>query len=133
MAVMTPGVDDRTQVLRVSLKTEAALLRSWLARRDELALHRREAPVVARRYRRELLSRDVGRLEQEILALERQPRTFGSTTAMVLGGMRGVLLSATGLTWVMGVSLATPSGRFDDPIRLVAMLVVPLIIWGVRR
>ena len=133
MAVMTPGVDDRTQVLRVSLKTEAALLRSWLARRDELALHRREAPLVARRYRRDLLSRDVGRLEQEISALERQPRTFGSTAAMVLGGVRGVLLSATGLTWVTGVSLATPSGRFDDPIRLVAMLVVPLIIWGVRR
>ena len=133
MAVMTPGVDDRTQVLRVSLKTEAALLRSWLARRDELALKRREAPLVARRYRRDLLSRDVGRLEREISALQRQPRTFGDVTSMVLGGIRGVVLSVAGLTWVMGVSLATPSGRSDDPIRLVAMLVVPLIIWGVRR
>ncbi|PZR06940.1 MAG: hypothetical protein DI536_29155 [Archangium gephyra] len=133
MAVMTPGVDDRTQVLRVSLKTEAALLRSWLARRDELALRRREAPLVARRYRRELLSRDVSRLEREISALERQPRTFGSATSVVLGGVRGVLLSAAGLTWVTGLSLATPSGRFDDPLRLVAMLVVPLVIWGARR
>lgn len=133
MAVMTPGVDDRTQVLRVSLKTEAALLRSWLARRDELALRRREAPLVARRYRRDLLSRDVGRLEREISALERQPRAFGTATTLALGGVRGVLLAAAGLTWVTGVSLATPTARFDDPFRLAAMLVVPFIIWGVRR
>lgn len=133
MAVMTRGVDDRTQVLRVSLKTEAALLRSWLARREELAMQRREAPLVARRHRRNLLERDVARLEQEIISLERAPRRHPGTTWLIAGAGRGLLLSAAALAWVMGVSMATPSGRFDDPIRIVSMAVVPLIIWGVRR
>lgn len=133
MAVMKPGVEDRTQVLKVSLRTEAALLRSWLARRDEMALRRREAPSLARQHRRGLLERDVVRLEKEISTLERQPRTRSSTVSVVLGAIRGVLLSVTGLTWVTGVSMATPLGRFDDPLRLASMLIIPIVIWGVRR
>ncbi|MGV3625941.1 MAG: hypothetical protein ACO1OB_34345 [Archangium sp.] len=117
----------------MSLKTEAALLRSWLARRDELATQRREAPLVARRHRRNLLERDVTRLEQEIISLERAPRRHPGRRWLLAGAGRGLLLSAAALAWVMGVSMATPSGRFDDPFRIVSMAVVPLIIWGVRR
>lgn len=133
MGVMTPGVEDRTQVLRVSLKTEAALLRSWLARRDELAQRRRDAPLVVRRHRRALLEREVPRLEREVAGLERRPMTRGSTFEVISGFVRGVLRAVAAAGWVVGVAVATPLGRFDDPLRLAAMAVVPLIVWSVRR
>ncbi len=133
MGVMTARVDDRTQVLRVSLKTEAQVLRGWLARRDELAQRRREAPRVAQAQRRVLLEREVPRLEREVAALEKKP-AVRAPWAWVLRGLisgSGVALAALG--WTAGLVVATPGARLDDPLRLAAMLVVPLVVLGVRR
>ena len=65
-------VDDRTQVQLVSLKTEAQLLKVWMARRADVAQRRRDGPVNALRHRVSLLGREVPRLEHEVAALEKQ-------------------------------------------------------------
>lgn len=130
---MTARVDDRTQVLRVTLKTEAQLLRGWLARRDELAQRRREAPRVAQAQRRTLLEREVPRLEREVASLEKRAPVRAPWAWVLRGLISGSGLALAALAWTAGLVVATPGGRLDDPLRLAAMVVVPLVVLGVRR
>lgn len=132
MGVMAIGADDRTQVLRVSLRAEARLLREWLARRDELARKRREAPLEARAHRRRLLERELPRLEREVSMLERRPATNSLISRGVVSAARGAGVVLAAALWTLGLALATPGGRFDEPLRLAAMAVAPLIIWVSR-
>lgn len=134
---MPTRVDDRTQVLLVSLKTEAALLKAWMARRADVARSRREGPTRAVEHRLTLLERELPRLEREVDALERavasarRPRP--PLASFVGGSIRGGLVVAAGLAWVVGVVTATPLSRSDDPLRLAAMLGVIVVVALCRR
>lgn len=134
---MPTHVDDRTQVLLVSLKTEAQLLKSWMARRADVAQRRREGPADALRHRIALLDKELPRLEREVLGLE---RTVGAHTrprpplATWLSGFgRGLGVVGAALLWVVGVVAVTPSARLDDPLRLAAMLAVLAVVALCRR
>lgn len=131
---MKSGVDDRTQVQLVTLKTEAQLLKTWMARREGVAARRREGPLEALRYRLSLLQREVPRLELEVTALEKELHRNSSTgtSALVAGGVvRGALLALAALLWVAGVVTLTPDARADDPLRLAAMLsIIALVLLG---
>lgn len=131
---MPRGVDDRTQVLWVTLKTEAQLLKSWMARREDVAQRRREGPLEALRYRLQLLEREVPRLGVEVAALEKELQRRGQHRAPVAfagGVVRGALLIAAAVLWVVGVVTLTPNARLDDPLRLAAMLsIIALVALG---
>ncbi len=130
-------VDDRTQVQLVSLRTEAQLLKAWMARRADVAQRRRDGPVQAVKHRLSLLEREVPRLEHEVAALERSAVKLGRPHPPVLafvGGLaRGVGLAGVALTWVVGLVAFTPGARTDDPIRLAAMLMVVAVVALGRR
>lgn len=134
---MPTRVDDRTQVLLVSLKTEAQLLKAWIERRADVAQRRREGPTEALRHRVGLLEREVPRLEREVAGLEAsvislsKPRPPLST--WVAGVVRGMGMVTAGLLWVMGVAASTPGSRLDDPLRLAAMLSVVAVVALCRR
>jgi hypothetical protein len=128
---MPKGVDDRTQVQLVTLRTEAQLLKTWMARRDEVAQRRREGPLEALRHRLNLLQKEVPRLELEVASLEkelgRSSRPAGA--ADLLGSMfKGIVVSLLGLVWVAAVATLTPNARADDPLRLAAMLSIVLLV-----
>jgi hypothetical protein len=130
-------VDDRTQVQLVSLKTEAQLLKAWMARRADVAQRRREGPVEALRHRVGLLEREVPRLEHEVAGLEQraakvaQPRP--PLAVMVTGALRGAGLCVAAMAWVLGVVALTPNARIDEPVRLAAMgLVIGVVALGRR-
>lgn len=130
-------VDDRTQVLLVSLKTEAQLLKSWMERRADLAQRRRDGPTDALKHRIGLLEREVPRLEREVAGLEAsllahaKPRPPLKT--WLSGVARGAGLVAASLLWVIGVITTTPFSRVDDPLRLAAMLGVVAVVALCRR
>lgn len=134
---MPTRVDDRTQVLLVSLKTEAQLLKSWMARRAEVAQRRRDGPTEALRHRVALLQREVPRLEREVAGLERsviaQARPRPPLRTLLSGFLRGASLVIAGLLWIVGVVSATPSLRMDDPLRLASMLGVVAVVALCRR
>ncbi len=134
---MPTHVDDRTQVLLVSLKTEAQLLKSWMARRADVAQRRRDGPSDALRYRIALLEKELPRLEREVAGLE---RSVGSHTrprpplaTWLSGFARGFGLVSAALLWVAGVAAVTPLSRLDDPLRLAAMLAVVAVVALCRR
>ena len=130
-------VDDRTQVLLVSLKTEAQLLKSWMERRADLAQRRRDGPTDALKHRIGLLEREVPRLEREVAGLEAsllshaKPRPPLKT--WLSGVARGAGLVTASLLWVIGVITTTPFSRVDDPLRLAAMLGVVAVVALCRR
>ncbi|MDP2272519.1 MAG: hypothetical protein Q8N23_11100 [Archangium sp.] len=134
---MPTRVDDRTQVLLVSLKTEAQLLKAWIERRAEVAQRRQDGPAEALRHRVGLLEREVPRLEREVAGLEAsllahaKPRPPVST--WLSGFLRGTGLVIAALLWVVGVVSATPSVRLDDPVRLASMLGVVAVVALCRR
>jgi hypothetical protein len=134
---MSMRVDDRTQVLLVSLKTEAELLKAWMARRTEVAQRRRDGPVQALKHRVTLLERELPRLEREVQVLERAVAAEGKprppTGHLVSGLIRGALIVFASLLWVVGVVTSTPLSRFDDPLRLAAMLGVVIVVALSRR
>ena len=134
---MPTRVDDRTQVLLVSLKTEAQLLKAWIERRAELAQRRRDGPTDALRHRVGLLEKEVPRLEREVAGLEGTVRTLSIPrppfVSWVSGFVRGVGLVIAALLWVMGVLAATPNARADDPLRLAAMLGAIAVVALCRR
>jgi hypothetical protein len=134
---MSMRVDDRTQVLLVSLKTEAELLKAWMARRTEVAQRRRDGPVQALKHRVTLLERELPRLEREVQVLERAVAAEGKprppTGHLVSGLIRGALIVFAALLWVVGVVTSTPLSRFDDPLRLAAMLGVVIVVALSRR
>lgn len=130
-------VDDRTQVLLVSLKTEAQLLRSWMERRADLAQRRRDGPAEALKHRIGLLEREVPRLEREVAGLEAtvlsHAKPLPPVKTWLSGLMRGAGLVIAALLWVVGVVSTTPSSRADDPLRLAAMLGVVVVVALCRR
>ena len=134
---MPMRVDDRTQVLLVSLKTEAQLLKAWMARRADVAQRRRDGPTEALRHRVTLLEKEVPRLEREVAGLEgavvahSQPRPPLRT--WLSGLLRGVTLVFAAVLWVLGVVTTTPFARVDDPLRLAAMLGVVVVVALCRR
>lgn len=134
---MPTRVDDRTQVLLVSLKTEAQLLKAWIERRAELAQRRRDGPTDALRHRVGLLEKEVPRLEREVAGLEGTVRTLSTPrppfVSWISGFVRGVGLVIAALLWVMGVLAATPNARADDPLRLAAMLGAIAVVALCRR
>src|SRR4051812_32067135 len=134
---MPMRVDDRTQVLLVSLKTEAQLLKAWIDRRAELAQKRRDGPTEALRHRVGLLEREVPRLEREVTSLEGTVRSLSTPRPPVMswlsGFVRGAGLMVASLLWVMGLLAATPDARPDDPLRLAGMLAVIAVVALCRR
>lgn len=134
---MPTRVDDRTQVLLVSLRTEAELLKAWMARRAEVAQRRREGPVRALEHRVALLEREVPRLEREVTGLEAavaaRQRPRPPLGAFLGGAVRGGLVTLAALAWVVGVVAASPTSRGDDPLRLAAMLGVVVVVGLCRR
>lgn len=134
---MPTRVDDRTQVLLVSLKTEAALLKAWIERRSEVAQRRRDGPADALRHRVGLLEREVPRLEREVAGLETSLLTSSKPrpplSSWLSGLLRGAGLVFAALLWVVGVVAATPSARLDDPLRLASMLGVIAVVALCRR
>jgi hypothetical protein len=134
---MPMRVDDRTQVLLVSLKTEAQLLKSWMARRADVAQRRRDGPTEALRHRVTLLEREVPRLEREVAGLEAtvasQSKPRPPLKSWLLGALRGAGLVGAALLWVLGVVSTTPFARVDDPLRLAAMLGVITVVALCRR
>lgn len=132
---MPSRVDDRTQVQLVSLKAEAQLLKEWMARRADVARRRREGPLQALRDRVSMLEREVPRLEDEVVTLEheagrRPPPPIARLTRSML---QGAGLGAAALTWVVGVSVLTPTAPAEDPLRLGAMLLVVAVVALSRR
>ncbi len=129
---MPMRVDDRTQVQLVSLRTEAQLLKAWMARRADVAQRRREGPVQVVRHRLTLLERELPRLELEVAALERAVVKVGRPHPPVLtllGGLVcGGVLCLSALLWVAGVATMTPGARADDPLRLASMLLVVAVV-----
>lgn len=134
---MPTRVDDRTQVLLVSLKTEAQLLKAWMARRADVAQRRRDGPTEALRHRVTLLEKELPRLEREVRGLEgavvAQAKPRPPFKTLLSGGLRGGLLVIAALLWVVGVVSTTPTARLDDPMRLAAMLGVILVVALCRR
>ena len=134
---MSMRVDDRTQVQLVSLKTEAELLKAWMARRAEVAQKRRDGPLLALKHRITLLERELPRLEREVTVLERAVAAEGKprppTGDFLSGLVRGALIVFAALLWVVGVVTSTPSMRPDDPLRLAAMLGVIAVVALPRR
>lgn len=134
---MPTHVDDRTQVLLVSLKTEAQLLKSWMARRADVAQRRRAGPADALRHRIALLQKELPRLEREVAGLERSvsshTRPRPPLATWLSGFARGAGLVGASLLWVVGVVALTPMGRFDDPLRLASMLGVLAVVALCRR
>jgi hypothetical protein len=134
---MPTRVDDRTQVQLVSLKTEAQLLKSWMARRADVAQRRRDGPLTALKHRLGLLGREVPRLEAEVASLERRASHVGTphppVQAFVAGALRGVVLAAAALAWTVGLATLTPGTRADDPLRLAAMVLVVALAALARR
>ncbi len=121
----------------VSLKTEAQLLKTWMARRADVAQRRRDGPVQALRHRRALLERELPRLELEVAHLEKAVARAGVATPPVWTAVRGLVrggaLAFAALLWVAGVVVMTPAARGDDPARLGAMvLLVAMLSWGKR-
>lgn len=134
---MPTRVDDRTQVQLVSLKTEAALLKAWMARRADVARSRREGPARAVEHRVCLLERELPRLERQVDALERavtsERRPRPPLASFVGGVFRGATVVVAALAWVVGVVTTTPLARADDPLRLAAMLGVIVVVALSRR
>lgn len=134
---MPTRVDDRTQVLLVSLKTEAQLLKAWIERRAELAQRRRDGPAEALRHRVGLLEKEVPRLEREVAGLEGTVRSLSTprppARSWISGFVRGAGLVMAALLWMVGVVAATPHARTDDPLRLAAMLSVIAVVALCRR
>lgn len=134
---MPTRVDDRTQVQLVSLKTEAQLLKSWMARRADVAQRRRDGPLTALKHRLGLLEREVPRLEVEVASLERRAARVGErhppVHAFVGGALRGVALAVAALAWTVGLATLTPGARADDPLRLAAMVLVVALAAVARR
>ena len=134
---MPTRVDDRTQVLLVSLKTEAQLLKAWIDRRADVAQRRRDGPTEALRHRVGLLEKEVPRLEREVAGLEASVVSLSTPRpplrTWLSGLVRGAGLVAAALLWVVGVVAATPSAHFDDPLRLAAMLGVVAVVALCRR
>lgn len=128
---MTRGVDDRTQVQVVTLRTEAELLKSWMAHREAVAQRRREGPLEALRHRHRLLEREVPRLELEVSRLEKalaRPAP-GAGAAFLTGVVRGGLLALAAAAWIVGVVALSPDAHVHDPARLAAVVsTVTLVI-----
>ncbi|MFO0595907.1 MAG: hypothetical protein U0228_11395 [Myxococcaceae bacterium] len=128
---MRRSVDDRTQVQVVTLRTEAQLLKTWMARREGAAQRRRDGPIDALKHRLALLQKETPRLELETATLEKelgrasQPIGAG---ALIGGVVRGALLVAAAALWVAGVVTLTPDARADDPLRLAAMLSIVVLV-----
>jgi hypothetical protein len=127
---MTRGVDDRTQVQAVTLRTEAELLKTWMARREAEAQRRREGPLEALRHRQQLLEREVPRLELEVASLERhQAKPLpGVGAAFTKGVTRGLILMAAVVAWVVGVIALKPDARVDDPVRVAAVVAAVVLV-----
>lgn len=133
---MTRGVDDRTQVQRVTLRAEAERLKSWMARRDAAAERRREGPLAAVMHRLELLEREVPRLEAEVASLEKERASPpGLRLSFASGLLRGALLTLAALVWVVGVVALDPTAHVDAPVRVMAVLgaVVSIIVSRVAQ
>ncbi|MFT3711002.1 MAG: hypothetical protein QM817_25530 [Archangium sp.] len=115
----------------MTLRTEAQLLKTWMARREDVAQRRREGPLEALRHRHALLQKEVPRLELEVASLEKElNRATRPTGALdVIGSaFKGVLLAMLALLWVAAVATLTPNARADDPLRLAAMLSIVLLV-----
>jgi hypothetical protein len=134
---MPTRVDDRTQVLLVSLRTEAQLLKAWIDRRADVAQRRREGPTAALRHRVGLLEKEVPRLEREVAGLEASVSALATprppARSWLSGFLRGAGLVTAALLWVAGVVAATPQAHFDDPLRVAAMLGVVAVVGLCRR
>src|SRR4051812_37884539 len=108
---MPTRVDDRTQVLLVSLKTEAQLLKAWIDRRADVAQRRRDGPTEALRHRVTLLEKEVPRLEREVAGLEGSVVSLSTprppARIWLSGVLRGAGLVAAALVWVVGLVSAT--------------------------
>lgn len=119
----------------VSLKAEAQLLKEWMARRADVARRRREGPVRALRERVAMLERELPRLEREVLTLEKEStrRPRQPIALLATGAVRGAGLGVAALTWVVGMTALSPRAVPDDPVRLVAMLLVVAVVALSRR
>lgn len=131
---MTRGVDDRTQVQAVTLRTEAELLKSWVARRDAVAQRRREGPLEALKHRHHLLEREVPRLQLEVARLEKAlTRPQAGATGVIAGGaLRGLVLALAAMAWVVGVATMTPDAHVHDPLRIAAVVATVTLVVIVR-
>ncbi len=134
---MPTRVDDRTQVLLISLKTEARLLEAWLAQRARVSQRRSDGPRAALEYRRGLLERNVPRLEAEVAALRkeqaRRHRPELPLASLLLGFGRAALTGASAAGFVVGLAALTPGAQLDDPLRLLAALAAVLVVVLARR
>lgn len=134
---MPTRVDDRTQVLMVSLKTEARLLEAWLAQRSRVSQRRTEGPKAALAHRVGLLERSVPRLASEVEALEREHgrrhRPEVPLAAGAQGFGRALLLGVATVGFVVSVAQLTPGARVEDPLRLLAGLAALLVVALARR
>lgn len=131
---MTRGVDDRTQVQAVTLRTEAELLKSWMAHREAVAQRRREGPLEALAHRQQLLTRDVSRLELDVARLERmmsRPMPAGAR-AFAAGVLRGLLLAVAAVAWVVGLATLTPDAQVHDAARVAAVVVSVVLVVVLR-
>ena len=119
----------------VSLKAEAQLLKEWMARRADVARRRREGPLQALRDRVSMLERELPRLEREVLTLEKEAerRPQPPIALLTTGGLRGAGLGVAALTWVGGLTVLTPGGPVEHPLRLAAMLLVVAVVALSRR
>lgn len=134
---MPTRVDDRTQVLLVSLKTEARLLETWLAQRTRVAQRRTDGPKQALTHRLGLLERNVPRLAAEVAELEREHARRHRPEVPLAATMRGlgraVLLSLAAAGFVVSLATLTPGAPVEDPLRLLAGLAALLVITLARR
>lgn len=120
----------------VTLRTEAQLLKSWMARREDVAQRRREGPITALKHRLALLQREVPRLELEVASLEKElARSRKPTGALTFIGalLEGALVPLLLLAWVAAVVTFTPDARAHDPSRLASMLAIVVVVAALSR
>lgn len=131
---MTRGEDDRTQVQAVTLRTEAELLRSWMAKRDAVAEQRRQGPLEALRHRHGLLEREVPRLELDVTRLEKRlaKPLPGVASVFLTGLLTGLLLALGAMVWVVAVAVLTPGAHVDSPSRVAAIVATVALVVVVR-
>lgn len=118
----------------MTLRTEAELLKAWMAEREAVAQRRREGPLQALQHRHQLLQRDVSRLELEVVRLEKllaRPAPGGGR-AWVLGLLRGGLLALAATAWMVGLATLTPEAQVHDASRVAAVVASVVLVVLIR-
>jgi len=119
-ALMGTGVDGKTQVRLVTLRTEARQLRERLDGRVAMERRRLQVPLDTQRRRLAVLEATAARLDDDVVALERglsavrRPRSGAAVVARAVPGPAAV--AAALVLWLAGGCLAVLEPKGQEPL-----------------